>query len=212
MDTRFFSTFLWANVKKIFVLPLLFVLCSCASEPTSYYMLASNTLSPQVEFTNLDKKKMPKILLQEVRIPDYLDRNSITLRDVDGVRLIITDFHAWGEDLESGVERVLRSELLSSLLKEKVLLLPLDDDKSDAMKLFVFLNRFDGRLQDKVIIDACWTLRSYDNREVASGSFVDEVLVGADIASVVVAQSELIVKLAEHITVPIAKASHKAKK
>ncbi len=185
------------------------LLTACGgSPPTSFYMLESKSHSPVEELASINKKKMPKIILQEVQVPAYLDRTNITTRQSNGVTVEISDFNSWSEDLTDGIQRVLSDVLMPSLLKENVLLLSIDDDDADARKAFVFIQRFDGALQGQVTLDARWTVHSYDNRELVSGAFVESLPAGLDYTSMVQAQSALIVKLAQSMTAPIGKALH----
>ncbi len=192
-------------------LMVLGLMSACASEPTSFYMLESKTFSPAKQLAEADKKKMPKVILQEVKIPAYLDRDSITTRDADGVRLTISEFNSWAEDMTDGSKRVISDVLMNSLLEKNVLLLSLDDDDADARKIFVFIHRFDGNIGGKVTIDARWTVHTYDNRELLSGAFVDSMGAGPSYETLVKAQSTLLVKLAQSMADPIAEKLSKKK-
>ncbi len=186
------------------------LLTACGgSPPTSFYILESNVNSPDKALAEAKTKKMPKVVLQEVTTPSYLDRSNITTRHADGVRLDIADFHSWSEDLSDGVHRVLSDVLMTTLLEEKVVLLSLDDDEADARKIFVFIRRLDGALQGHVTLDARWTVHTYDNRELVSGVFVESMPAGPTYTDLVKAQSALVVKLAEHISGPIGQALHR---
>ncbi len=211
MKARIFSGMHKRAYVGLICLLLLNLLQACSSEPTSFYLLDSNTLSPAKALAEADKDKMPKVILQEVKIPAYLDRDSITTRHANGVTLNIAEFNSWGEDITEGAKRVLSDVLMTSLLEKEVLLISLDDDEADARKIFVFLHRFDGSIGGKITIDARWTVHTYDNRELVSGAFVDTMGAGADYASFVKAQSALLVKLAESMSEPIASALRKRK-
>ncbi len=200
----------WRTLIGISLLLSLSLLTACGgSPPTSFYMLSSNTLSPMGELSEAEKKKMPKVILQEVSMAAYLDRSSIVTRNGDSVRIEISEFDSWSEDLADGAQRVLSDVLMTSLLKEKVLLLSIDDDDADARKVFVFIRRLDGALQGQVTIDARWTVHTYDNRELVSGTFVETAPAGPSYETMVQAQSALVVKLAQSMTAPIGKALRK---
>ncbi len=186
------------------------LLSACGgSPPTTFYMLESNILSPVQELAESNTKKMPKVVLQEVVIPAYLDRTSIITRQANAVTVQISEFDSWSEDLADGIDRVLSDTLMPALLKENVMLLSIDDDDADARKIFIFVHRFEGALQGQVILDARWTVHSYDNRELVSGAFVESLPAGDTYASMVKAQSALLVQLGQSMTAPMAKALHK---
>ncbi len=186
------------------------LLSACGgSPPTSFYMLESNSLSPVAQLNEANTKKMPKVILQEVDIPAYLDRTNITTRQANGVTLQISEFDSWSEDLTDGVQRVLSDTLMPALLEKEVLLLSIDDDDADAKKIFVFIHRLDGALQGQVTLDARWTVHTYDNRALVSGAFVESMPAGETYASLVKAQSALIIKLAQSMTEPMSEALSK---
>ncbi len=196
------------TVKKLCVLLATTLLVACADpKPTTFYLLESNTLSPMEELNAVNTKKMPKILLQEINIPGYLDRDALINRPSSGVRVEIANFNSWAEELEGGIQRVLSDVLVGKLLKRDVALLSIDDDGANARKLYIFIQRFDGQLGGSATIDARWTLHNSLQVAIASGAFVDTTPAGPTYQSMVAAQSALLVKFAEHISGPIARAA-----
>ncbi len=193
---------------KICVLIIsLFLLTACGrSEPTSFYLLESKTLSPTHSYSAKNKRKMPKIVLQEVSIPAYLERSAIISRKGNGVLVDISEFNSWAEDLDNGVSRILSAVLLDELLKKNILLVPVNSENDNARKLFVFLQRFDGQIGGQVTIDARWVLQNSNSEALASGSFSEKSAAGANFASLVLAQSALLEKFAKHIQEPIVRA------
>ncbi len=204
------NTSLMLFAKITFTLACLCLLSACGrSEPTSFFLLESKTASPTFEYSEKSKRKMPKIILEQVAIPAYLDRTSLINRENAGVKVEISEFNSWAESLDGGIQRILGDVLLGTLLKEDVLLIPINNDVANARKLFVFIQRFDGQLNGHVALDARWTLHNTANEAVASGAFAQTAPAGATFASMVAAQSSLLVQFAEHISKPIAKAARR---
>ncbi len=199
------------DFKNCCLLLLSFSLLTACGEniPTSYYVLNSNTHSPAEELKNTNTKRMPKILLQEVSIPSYLDRDAMVNRSASEVEVDIADYDSWAEGLDVGIQRVLGDVLMGSLLEHKVALLSMDSDGANARKLYVFIRRFDGQLNGSVYLDARWTLHNSEQKAIASGAFVDSANAGSTHASMVMAQSALLVNFAKEITVPVARAARK---
>ncbi len=199
--------------KKVLYLGLLLsmvMLTACAEpKPTTFYVLDSNTRSPMEELQATNTKRMPKVLLQEIKIPDYLDRDALVNRPSHGVKVEIASFNSWAEGLEGGIQRVLSDVLMNTLLERRVALLSIDNDSAKAKKLYVFIQRFDGQLGGSATIDARWTLHNHALEAVASGAFVDSMPAGPTYDSMVAAQSKLLVKFAEYISDPIASAARK---
>ncbi len=189
------------------LVPALSFLVACADpKPTTFYLLESNTLSPMEELNAANTKKMPKILLQEIKIPGYLDRDALINRPSSGVKVEIASFDSWAEELESGIQRVLSDVLVGKLLKRNVALISIDDDGANARKLYVFIQRFDGQIGGSATIDARWTLHNSSQVAIANGAFVDTIPAGTTYNSMAAAQSALLVKFAEQISDPIARA------
>ncbi len=205
------SISLWYGInmccKICIVISSLFFMTACGrSEPTSFYLLESKTLSPTHSYLAKNKRKMPKIVLQEVVIPAYLERAAIVNRQSDGVRVDISEFNSWAEDLDDGISRTLSAVLLDELLKQNILLVPVNSDNDNASKLFVFLQRFDGQIGGQVVIDARWVLQNSNSEALASGSFSEKSAAGANFGSMVVAQSALLEKFAKHMPESIVRA------
>ncbi len=193
---------------KIFMLLGIAILLSACgrSEPTSFYILESKVASPTFEYSAKAKRKMPKVVLQEVSIPAYLDRIALVNRQNNGVKVEISEFNSWSEDLDGGISRTLSAVLLDSLLKQNILLVPVSSDNDRANKLFIFIQRFDGQIGGQAVLDVRWLLQNSNSEALAGGAFSEKAPAGTSYANMAAAQSALLVKFGEHINGTIARA------
>ncbi len=196
-------------ITLILTLSLLLTACSMRSPETTFYILDSGESTPIALGNNKDLEKMPTLQLVQVDMPKYLDRNSIVTRDSNGVRLNMASFDSWAEPVESGATRVMAEVLTPLLLKQNVLLQPLDNDSLTPLQIFVQVQRFDGTIGQSVTLDARWTVRDRRDDIIVSGAFVNQAAAGQDYTSLVQAHSVLLKQLAKSMAEPIATALNK---
>ncbi len=188
----------------VFLLILSLSLMACGrSATTTYYVLDSGVSTPIALDNNKALKKMEKINLRQVDLPEYLDRATIVSREADGVRLHLAELDSWAESLEIGAKRVVAEVLTPLLLEKNILLQPLDDDSLDPAQILIQVQRFDGPFQGNVVLDARWTVLDRHDNVLVSGAFVDKAPAGLTYTSMVQAQSNLLTKLAQSMVEPI---------
>jgi len=96
-------------VKAIVVsLSLPLILAACGTTPNSKYYLLS------AEVTEFPTKPSPSLGVGPIKIPEYLNRNSLIYKR-EGNRLHIAHFERWAEPLDYSIERVVRLNLASIL-------------------------------------------------------------------------------------------------
>ncbi len=92
----------------LITLALPLFLASCGTTPASKYYLLS------ADITEFPITSSPSLGVGPIKIPEYLNRNSLTYNR-EGNRLYIASFERWAEPLDSSVERVVRMNLASIL-------------------------------------------------------------------------------------------------
>ncbi|MBT5221731.1 MAG: membrane integrity-associated transporter subunit PqiC [Gammaproteobacteria bacterium] len=141
-----------------------------------------------------------------VSISDVLDQSRIVSRSGDN-RLIIEEFHRWGGDFQSNVQRVI-GENISILLPtdqvtlgQEIVLQPID------YQVLVYIREFDGTLGGMVTLNADWTVASKgkDKSIFTRKSVFQDKVDGAGYDAYVAAQSQLLGKLSQEITAEIKK-------
>lgn len=183
---------------------LLSALVGCAgrSPATMHYVLSSG--QPKVADSN---NSSASLQLRKVDVPDYLDRNSIVTREPNNVRLTLAEYHKWAESLSAGMQRVLAEVLSPRLATLNVSLEPLDDDSKGPLQIFIQVLRFDGTLGADTTLDTRWTLRTQNDKIVEQGTFLESIPAGTTYDSLVLAQSQLLVRLGEHMAPLLSKAT-----
>ena len=157
------------------------------AQTVSYYVL---TAPEPTE----NKLTAPSIGVMPVTLPAYLDRNQLVTRSNDGVGIEIHDFERWGEGLARGVARV----LCDTLAQEGRSAVPLRTGIRVDSRLSLELRRFDGALEQDVMLDVIWTWQE-GKEEPRGGRMVKSRPAGDSLKSMVEAQSLLIQELAKDI-------------
>jgi uncharacterized protein len=193
-------------VSRIFK-PVLLVLCvllaplgGCAGTPPSkFYMLESISHGPAPQGTvTLDQAVA--IGLGPVRLPDYLDRPQIVTR-TDQNTVQLAEFERWAEPLSSNVPRTLAENLVLLLQNDSVVLYPWPGSIEVTYQVVVEVNRFDGILGDKALLEAQWSVLGKKGKSVLRlkrSTFV-EPAGGSSLGALVAAQSRTLENLSREI-------------
>ena len=143
-------------------------LSACSSRQTDYYMLNSEPSA-----LNMDHMPRTTMVVDEIAMPGYLDRNNIVVRDAGGSHLAVANFNIWAEPLQHGMQRVLAEQLTEPLLGAGVTVLPYQSNAvAAAYALHIELLRLDADRNGHVAMESRWTLIDVrGNRVVDRGSF-----------------------------------------
>lgn len=173
--------------------------CGNRSPKTEYYILSSKipAIDIEVDYQN-------KIKLFKVNIPSYLDRNSIVLRNSSGVKLDIAEYNVWAENLDRGIERILKDVLRPELALYQITFEQrLSGNNIPQLSLDIL--RFDSTLGADSVLEAYWILSGKNGEMLDQGFFYNKIPSGNTFESLVKAQSELIVLLGKSMIIPLSK-------
>ena len=180
------------------------LLSACSSRQSDFYMLSST--APAV---HADHMPRTTLVVEEVVMPGYLDRNNIVVRDADGgSHLAVASFNIWAEPLQQGMQRVLAQKLTEPLLKAGITVLPYQSSVVAPMyAAYIELVRLDADRSGRVALESRWTLIDVRNNQVLDrGSFaaqetVDMPSFGSQemFRTVVDAQSRLIEQFGDRL-------------
>jgi uncharacterized lipoprotein YmbA len=140
-------------------------------------------------------------------IPAAIDRPQIVTR-TDENRIMLAESNRWGGTLKEDISRVL-VENLGILLAERRASVMSDSLASDPQYLLtVTFNRFDGRLGDRVWLNAAYTVRDQRNKKTLAvkTSILQENVTGPGYAELVAAQSRALGALSREIAGELAAA------
>ena len=132
----------------------------------------------------------PRMGVVPVTMPGYLNRPQIVTREADGVNIRVNDFDRWGEELGTGVSRL----LCESLTAHGHPAISLRTGAHVDNRLLLEVLRFDGTPGKTVTLDAIWTIQK-QGTILRTGHVILEEQAGDDLESMVRAQSKLIFDL-----------------
>jgi len=135
-----------------------------------------------------------------VSIADTLDQPQIVTRTGSNM-LVADEFHRWGGDFQSNIQRVI-GENISILvptnqvfLSQEIALLPID------FQVLVNVREFGGTLGGVVTLNADWTVaaKGKEKSVISKKSVLQEATDSIDYQAYVAAQSRLLEKLSQKI-------------
>jgi hypothetical protein len=166
--------------------------------------------SPTIEFYTLAPLPRPAgrtgggpaamVAVYPAAIPAAIDRPQIVTR-MDDNQITIAEFNRWGGTLKDEISRTLVENLGILLADRRVSVMSDNLAPDPAYLVTVTFNRFDGRLGDRVWLNAAWTVRDQKGRKTlaAKQSFFEEKVPGPGYAELVAAQSRALAALSREI-------------
>ncbi|MBQ8785892.1 MAG: membrane integrity-associated transporter subunit PqiC [Alphaproteobacteria bacterium] len=183
---------------KKYVVVFTLLLSACAMSPNSHFY----QLQAQKNDVAISNRSI-SVGIEEVDVPQYIDRPQIVLIKKNSSELSVSEFHRWAEPLTSSITRILADDISTFMPKSVI------KPQSYTMEQFNFtinveINKFDAELNDKVTLDAWWTI--YRNgKNVARGRSTLDAPAGDTYDSIVNAQSNLINEMAKQIAQKLSK-------
>jgi len=181
---------------------LAMTLTSCGGSQASIFY----ALNPMDVYASAAQKVTQglRIGVGPVRLPDYLNRPQIVVREGEN-RLVVDEFHRWGGALEDEILRIL-TENLGVLLGSDQVRVYADDFGRPDYRVTVSLQRFEGVDNREAQLKASWAIlqpRTGDVLKTREGLFRAPVMEPEDYEKIVSAQSEALAALSREIAVDI---------
>ena len=173
--------------------PACLTACGGRSPQAQYYLLGE--AQPLVAPLPGDK---PAVVLRQVSLPSYLNRDAFVLRSGGAVQLVVDEYHLWAEPLNRAVPRLLE-ETMRPLLQEKGLNLLWSDAADAALQTDVAVLRLDGIPGGVAGIGARWRILDKEGALLAQGAFAKEADAGGTHESMVRALSRLLADLGREL-------------
>ena len=145
---------------KKYLLVTLLLLSACS--PSSRFF----QLPPVSDNAAISSRRM-SIGIEEVNVPQYLDRPQMVLSRAEHNEMRFSEFNRWVEPLSAGMSRVLADDIASYMPKSVVKPKNYASEKFD-YTVDVEVNKFDAILRHQVSMDAWWTI-SKRGKVVARG-------------------------------------------
>ena len=136
-----------------------------------------------------------------VELPSYLRRRAI-VTSAGYNRLVASEAHSWGEDLESSVARVTAENLSLLLHSNRVVTLPWLSAGDLQYLVAVQIQRFERDTENVVHLDARWSLTRAKGRNVvaAQASAIRETGVAEGYPATVEGMSRAVAQLSREIS------------
>lgn len=140
-------------MKKIWSLAVLLLLSACVgtSQPSKFYSLKPLNRN-EVQAVSMVKMN---IGIEEVKIPDYLDKPQIVTMKDNSVELNISEINRWSEPLSTMMQRTIANDMAAYLPNSVVKARNLGREKFDYV-IFVEVDKFDGQLGQASSLDVWW--------------------------------------------------------
>jgi uncharacterized lipoprotein YmbA len=149
----------------------LLLLAGCASptDPTNRYMLPDSGTAPSASSPAAGHL----LVVQPPRLAHYLDVDGIVLQ-LDDITLNAARQHLWAEPLGRQLERGLRARLVERLPDTRIMPDEASLGRSEALRLRLEVDRFQGRYDGVAIASGQWQLLAADGRLLAMERFYTE--------------------------------------
>ena len=134
--------------------------CSSTPEPR-FYML-----SPQTE--SVAYVAGPSVAVGAVTVPDSVDRPQLVVT-VNANEVAILEQQRWTEPLAGELGRVLAENLTRATGNSRIAAYPQNASLNAQYRVLVDFQRFAGRPDGEVVLDALWSLRSAKGDVLRSG-------------------------------------------
>lgn len=171
------------------------MLCGCFfSTPNSkFYLLESQNDTNEV----ISLKKV-NIAVQDVILPDYLQKPQIVLQPQNSSELKISEFNRWASDLEEMFQNTLIEDLQKTMPNATIK--PLTYGSKAGYVIKINIEKLSGYFKEKAYLKGTYQILSSSGKLVQQKNFDLSTNVRETYASYVAAQSNLISLLATDIT------------
>jgi uncharacterized lipoprotein YmbA len=179
---------------------LLLVLAACSSAPTQFYTLSGMQLPPGNPNTS-----GTVVGVGPVTLPDYLDRPQIVTR-ASGNRVTLASFDSWIEPVDSMFTRILVGNLSSLLATDNVVTLPQRRPLPLDYQVEVDVDRFDGDLTGRAVLDARWRVFGRDGEQLireGRSTIVEPAVSPGSYEALVAAMSQALAQMSRDIATTI---------
>ena len=177
-------------MKKIVLCLMVSLLSGCFfSTPNStFYLLESNA-----ELEPVSQKRL-SIAVQDVLLPDYLQKPQIVLQKENSPELKVSEFNRWGSDLEGMIQNTLIEDFQRSFPQGTIKPLLFGSSAQYIVKLNI--EKMTGFLRQDAVLSGSWQILNRSNKVLRQADFKLATPAGRTYGSYVSAQSKLISELA----------------
>ncbi len=188
--------------KSIFIIFALSLLSGCfggRTGPSTFY-----TLVPINNDIKIKTRGNMVAIVELVSVPGYLDRPEITTIKNTNTELTISEYNRWAEPLPSAIQRVITENMSNYMTKAVVRPLNLFRKRYD-YSILIYINRFEGKFNDKVYLDAWYSIVNRNGTNIVNKRVNFNTEVGDNYTDLVEKMSLLLSNLSESISNELSK-------
>ena len=184
-------------------LVLLFSACSTTSTSSERYFSLTPIQSAENDLTALSELSLG---VGPVEIPRMLNRPQIVYRK-NSNEVILSEQNQWAGSLREEIQDTLIEQIIQRTGSHKIIHYPWPSDMQPAFVSRIHIDRLDGELGKKVILEAHWDLIKRNSKELIATrkSHHSVSLTSDDFLSYVVAQQSALIILADEIVTELKK-------
>ncbi|KPK07866.1 MAG: hypothetical protein AMJ64_05315 [Betaproteobacteria bacterium SG8_39] len=168
------------------------LVAGCAGTPAPHFY----TLSPQTE--SAPYASGPSVSVAAVTVPDVVDRPQLVVA-VNANEVILVEQHRWAEPLKGELGRVIAENLSRVTGNPRIAAYPQNASLNAEVRVLVDFQRFAGRPEGEVQLDALWSLRAANGEVLRSGRARAQENAGTGYDALVAAYSRALTSLSAEI-------------
>jgi len=195
------------HLNRFILLCVSALLSACASTPTNFYTLESQSRSPAVTTTASAKKLL--IGIGPLTLPALLDRKGIVTR-AENNSVQIAEFDQWAAPLQNNVIAVLAKNV--AILKPSAIVraYPWSVYGNVDYRVIIDISRFDTQLGKSANLEASWALMEEKNHTIVSNgqAKIEQPLNDATYNSAAQALSKLLSEFSQQLSMALAQVQH----
>ena len=196
------------HLNRFIMLCVSALLSACASTPTNFYTLESQSRPPVVTTTASAKK--PLIGIGPLSLPALLDRKGIVTR-AENNSVQIAEFDQWAAPLKDNVIAVLSKNVATLQPNAIVRAYPWSVYGNVDYRVIIDISRFDTQLGKSVNLEASWAIMEEKNHTIVSNgqAKLQQPLNDASYNSAAQGLSKLLSELSQQLSLALVQVQQK---
>ncbi len=180
-------------MKKSLIALMVFMLSGCFfSTPNSRFYLLEK-VSPKQEIS----EARVNIAVQDITLPDYLQKPQIVLQKQGDTELKISEFNRWASDLEDMIQTTMIENF--QMIFPNGTVNPLVYGGEEKYVIKVEIEKLSGYLREEAYLTGVWQILTPSGKVIKTSDFKLKTPAGKTYASYAMAQSKLISELCQDI-------------
>ncbi|MCK5831258.1 MAG: membrane integrity-associated transporter subunit PqiC [Methylococcales bacterium] len=187
------------QISILICLSLTMIACT-TNKTTTFYLLKSMELTSQKLEKTTSQSKAITILVNSIKLPEYLDRPQMVLRESE-YKLQLSEYHRWAEPLKDDFSRVFVKNLNSRMSPSSAVIYSNLNGTKVSNQLSIEVLRMDINTENHAVLKVKWVLLS--EKGIASmekqNTEYSVPIINKSYESGVEAQSKAIALFADHV-------------